>query len=102
MELTLNIEMTWSDDKLTFLNIMDDDSFNTTSTKEVSTSKQSKLWLPLDKIVHKNAVIGEIIEGTNNFVRVIANTKAIDGDSTYSKEGGHIILSIFTIIIFIF
>ena len=102
MELTLNIEMTWSDDKLTFLNIMDDDSFNTTSTKEVSTSKQSRLWLPLNKIVHKNAVIGEIIEGTNNFVRVIANTKAIDGDSTYSKEGGHIILSIFTIIIFIF
>ena len=87
MEITLNIAMTWSDPKLTFLNIMDDDGLNTTSVKDVSTSIQSLLWLPLDKIVHKNAVIGEILTGTNGYVRVIANTHPIDGDSVNPKEG---------------
>ena len=48
--------------------------------KEVSQSKQSQLWLPLDKIVHENAVIGEIKAGLNSYVRVKAKSDAVDGD----------------------
>ena len=78
MELTINIEMTWRDDKLTFLNIMDQGSVNVTNTKDVSSYKQSKLWLPLDRIVHENAVIGQILSGTNAFrVRVATNKRIL-------------------------
>ena len=56
-------------------------------SQEVSHIKQSKLWLPLDKIVHKNAVIGKIQAGTNKFVRVIANAPAMDADGTSPDEG---------------
>ena len=87
MELTINIEMTWRDDKLTFLNIMDQGSVNVTNTKDVSSYKQSKLWLPLDRIVHENAVIGQILSGTNAFVRVAANTEAKDPDPKNPNEG---------------
>ena len=79
--------MTWRDDKLTFLNIMDQGSVNVTNTKDVSSYKQSKLWLPLDRIVHENAVIGEILSGTNAFVRVAANTEAKDPDPKNPNEG---------------
>ena len=59
-------------------------------SQEVSHTKQTKLWLPLDKIVHKNAVIGKIEEGTNKFVRVIANAPAIAADGTSPDEGRNI------------
>ena len=87
MELTINIAMTWKDDKLTFLNIMVQGSVYVTNTKDVYSHKQSKLWLPLDRIVHENAVIGEILSGTNAFVRVAANTEVKDPHPKNPNEG---------------
>merc|ERR1719495_1977386 len=78
--------MAWRDDKLTFLNIRDTADFNSSASREVSLSKQSKLWLPLEKIVHENAVIGEIHAGLNRFVRVIANTNPLIPNTRSSVE----------------
>ena len=55
--------------------------------KEVSSSKRARLWLPLDKIVHENAIIGEIKDGDNYYVRVIARSSELDGDPGAATEG---------------
>ena len=97
MEITLSIEMTWTDDKLTYLNIKDDGSQNTTNSKDVSIAKQSKLWLPLDRIVHENAVIGEIHPGSNSYVRVIASsepTSSLPINPTEGKRKGVVSLNL--------
>ena len=49
MTLTLTIIMVWRDPGL--IDVM-----------EIPLAKQEQLWLPLNKIVHTNAVIGEIDE----------------------------------------
>ena len=90
MEITLKLEMTWKDDRLTFLNIMDENNANIESVKDVSASKQKQIWLPLDKIVHENAVIGEIKVGSNSFVRVVANTEALESNVNDPIEGSKI------------
>ena len=87
MEITFNIEMTWIDERLTFLNIIDDNDSITESMKDVSRAKQAKIWLPLDKIVHENAVIGEVKAGSANFVRVVARTEALDSHVENGIEG---------------
>ena len=55
--------------------------------QEVSSSKRARLWLPLDKIVHENAIIGEIKDGDNYYVRVIARDSELDGDPGAATEG---------------
>ena len=87
MELTMNIIIEWRDPELEFLNIRDDESSTEENIKEVSQSKQSQLWLPLDKIVHENAVIGEIKSGINSYVRVIAKSRALGGSPQAHTEG---------------
>ena len=87
MEITINIEMTWMDERLTFLNIIDDNNSGIASIKDVSKSKQTKIWLPLDRIVHENAVIGEVKVGSANFVRVVATTEALDSHVENAIEG---------------
>ena len=52
MELTVIIEMTWKDDRLNFLNIVDENDSEVASVKDISLSKQNQIWLPLEKIVH--------------------------------------------------
>ena len=47
----------------------------------------ARLWLPLDKIVHENAIIGEIKDGDNYYVRVIARDSELDGDPGAATEG---------------
>ena len=53
-------------------------------------SKQNQIWLPLEKIVHENAVIGDIKVGSNNFVRVVARTEALDSHVDNAIEGDNI------------
>ena len=87
MTMTMDIIIEWKDPKLTFLNIRDDATSEGDNIKEVSKSKQSQLWLPLDKIVHENAVIGDIEKGDNSYVRVIAKGSALDRDAEAHTEG---------------
>ena len=56
VELTIKLRMKWLDKRLSFCNAM----FNKSNAIPEETTK--KLWLPLDNIIHENAIIGEIIE----------------------------------------
>ena len=94
MEITLNIDMNWVDERLTFLNIIDDNNSCSASMKDISKSKQTQLWLPLDRIVHENAVIGEVKVGSANFVRVVAGTEALDSHVENAMEGMSIFQSL--------
>ena len=44
------------------------------------------MWLPLTKIVHTNAVIGKIEQGSSSYVRVVAHSGPMDSDSTAHTE----------------
>ena len=48
--------------------------------------KQEQLWLPLNKIVHTNAVIGEIDEAPTSYVRVVAQSGPLENDGTEDME----------------
>ena len=85
MEMTMKIIIKWVDPRMTFLNIKDSES-SVASVKEVSLKKQSQLWLPLDKIFHENAVIGDIKRGDNSYVRVIAQSNSSGGDTLAHTE----------------
>ena len=85
MEMTMKIIIKWVDPRMTFLNIKDSES-SVASVKEVSLKKQSQLWLPLDKIFHENAVIGDIKRGDNSYVRVIAQSNSSGGDTMAHTE----------------
>ena len=107
MTLTASITIRWKDPRMEFLNIRDKEfsSGDTDNVKvmkslivlefyardcnlqEVSSSKRARLWLPLDKIVHENAIIGEIKDGDNYYVRVIARSSELDGDPGAATEG---------------
>ena len=87
MTVTMDIIIEWKDPKLTFLNIRDDATSENDNIKEVSSAIQSQLWLPLDKIVHENAVIGDIERGDNSYVRVIAKGSELDRDAEAHTEG---------------
>ena len=62
MTLTLTIIMVWKDPRLIFLNIKDNGlADGDENIKDISLTKQEQLWLPLNKIVHTNAVIGRVV-----------------------------------------
>ena len=48
---------------------MDENDSEVASVKDISLSKQNQIWLPLEKIVQENAVIGDIR---------VARTEALD------------------------
>ena len=88
MTLTLTILMEWKDPRLIFLNIKDngDGADGDENIKDISLTKQDQLWLPLDKIVHTNAVIGEIAEATTSYVRVKAQSDSLANVGTEHTE----------------
>ena len=87
MTLTLTIIMVWKDPRLIFLNIKDNGLIDgDENIKDISLTKQEQLWLPLDKIVHTNAVIGEIDDATTSYVRVKAQSGPLENDGTEQTE----------------
>ena len=87
MTLTLTIIMVWKDPRLIFLNIKDNGLVDgDENIKDISLAKQEQLWLPLDKIVHTNAVIGEIDEAPTSYVRVVAQSGPLENDGTEDME----------------
>ena len=83
MTLTLTIIMVWRDPRLIFLNIKDNGLIN---VMDIPLAKQEQLWLPLNKIVHTNAVIGEIDEAPTSYVRVKAQSGPLENDGTEQTE----------------
>ena len=76
LEITLTIQMRWRDPRLTYLNIMDKGQTGGGYEKDISNEKQDELWLPLDNVVQRNAVIGDVLKETITFVRVIVGDNA--------------------------
>ena len=97
LEITLTIEMRWRDRRLTFLNIMDEGQAKGGNEKDISTEKQNDIWLPLDSVVQKNAVIGDVIgeEESITFVRVIVNDNATAPSTDRAIEGKLLISEVF-------
>ena len=89
LEISLTIRMRWRDPRLTFLNIVDEDQHSGGKEKDISIEKQKALWLPLDNIVQKNAVIGDVIgqEESITFVRVIVGGNATAPSTENAVEG---------------
>ena len=79
--------MRWRDPRLTYLNIMDEGQTGGGDEKDISVEKQAELWLPLNYIVQRNAVIGDVLEGTNTFVRVIVGDNATTPVPANAVEG---------------
>ena len=87
MTLTLTIIMVWKDPRLIFLNIKDNGLIDgDENIKDISLTKQEQLWLPLNRIVHTNAVIGEIDEAPTSYVRVKAQSGPLENDGTSPTE----------------
>ena len=85
MTLTSTITVEWRDPRLEFLNIRDG-AEGLENVKAISYSLWDQLWLPLDNIVHENAVIGQIDEGLT-YLHVIAKSGPLFGDQASHKEG---------------
>ena len=67
--LTIETKLRWRDRRVTFLNILDSaDGFNT--FRDVPNTLYRKIWLPMPKIVHENAVIGQIKKDDNLYVQI--------------------------------
>ena len=52
--LTMEIKMRWKDSRVMFANL------NKNQKNPVQEEVIDKLWLPLDNIIHENAVIGKV------------------------------------------
>ena len=58
--LTIETKLRWRDRRVTFLNILDSaDGFNT--FRDVPNTLYRKIWLPMPKIVHENAIKKNIV-----------------------------------------
>ena len=67
--LTIEMRLRWRDRRLTFLNILDSaDGFDT--FRDVPASLYDLIWLPMPKVLHENAVIGEVKKDGNMYVQI--------------------------------
>ena len=65
--LTVKIRITWKDPKLIFENFENREKhgFSFVSNKEAN-----EIWLPMDKIIHENAIIGKVSTDKTFYVKV--------------------------------
>lgn len=79
--ITLEIKMKWNDNRLTFANL------NRDRKNPVSEEIVQKLWLPLDNIIHENAVIGKVHPDDIRRIFVVPNTDPmlLEGYETYEE-----------------
>ena len=62
--LTLTVQMKWKDRRLGYTNLHPYDTYS------LSNKIHEKLWLPLDHVLHKHAVVGKVFSGGNKKVTV--------------------------------
>ena len=74
--VTFQVEMMWKDERLSYKNIHQYPSYS------LSETEGKKLWLPLQDLHHKNAIVGKIfssgkqkifVEGTQNDLKIYKN-----------------------------
>ena len=78
--LTVEIKMQWSDNRLTFANL------NWESQNPVAEEITNRLWLPLDNLIHENAVIGKIYKDNIRRVSVIPKENPVPLDGFVVNE----------------
>ena len=70
--LTIEVSVHWNDLRLTYFNIVDAEDNH--EFKNVNSDVYEKLWLPIPKIIHENAVIGNIKRDVN--INILINPKS--------------------------
>lgn len=68
--LTIEISMKWLDERLTFSN----PTMNRDNILSAVTGRQ--LWLPLDRLIHENAIIGEVKSGNVKRIQLLPAIQA--------------------------
>ena len=69
--LTVKIKMRWKDSRLTFANL------NQKKKNPVPEEIVNRLWIPLDNVIHENAVIGKIYQDDSRRVFVIPSADPV-------------------------
>ena len=77
--LTIDIVLKWNDYKIDFENVKDGEN-EETARKLIPESDRSSIWLPMSKLVHDNAILGEtkVEEFFNLEVEVTSDAKEMD------------------------
>ena len=71
--LTIEIHFKWRDRKIIFENILDGkEKFDV--AKVIAKREVEKIWLPMQEVIHDNAVIGEVIEDKVFYVKVVGKS----------------------------
>ena len=79
--ITSEIKMKWNDNRLRFANL------NRNKKNPVSEEIVEQLWLPLDNIIHENAVIGKVHPDDIRRIFVLPNTEPmlLEGYEAYEE-----------------
>ena len=82
VELTVEIIMTWKDTRLMFANLKPG------KKNPISDQVVEQLWLPLDNIIHENAIIGKIYSDGMRKVNIIktSNPAPLTGFEIYEEH----------------
>ena len=82
MGLTMEIRMRWNDPRLTFANVVPG------KKNPVPDETVGKLWLPMDHVIHDNAVIGRIFRDTvrNTFILPTADPIPLTGFEKFEEH----------------
>ena len=71
--MTVEIHLTWRDPKLTYENILDGKEkfglFKVITEREIE-----KIWTPMPKLIHENAVIGKVVEDKVFYVKIVGRS----------------------------
>ena len=78
--LTISIQLTWKDERLTFKNIRRCQSY------VVSEEDTKKLWLPLDHAYHVNAILSTITQGKRSHLTIFGNHSKPSGLLDFQED----------------
>ena len=82
IQLTFSITIFWLEDRLYFKNLDEN------KTNFIDTVDSSKMWIPLDYVEHKNAVIGKFRPNFNQEIEIIMENfvRPVPSDISESRE----------------
>jgi hypothetical protein len=83
--LTVEIHLTWRDPRLVYKNILDGkEKFDV--LKVFAEREVNKIWLPMPRVIHENAVIGQVVEDNIFYVKIVGKSNPSEMDITESVE----------------
>jgi hypothetical protein len=83
--LTVDIHLTWRDPKLVYTNILDGKE-KSNVLKVIAEREVNKIWLPMPRVIHENAVIGQVVEDNIFYVKIVGKSNPSEMDITESVE----------------